>query len=123
VINNQTGLSRGLKNRSVLGSLITPKGDWELVVQYDGWPNGLKFHKDGRAFIACYKQGLVVLDPKTGKIEDFFPGLITGEAAAEAVNSANHASSRPEMSFELLKVSDALSLAKGCPKGSNPQRH
>src|SRR5471030_3172185 len=22
---------------------ITPKGDWELVTQYDGWPNGLKF--------------------------------------------------------------------------------
>ena len=34
---------------------ITPKGDWELVTQYDGWPNGLKFHKDGRAFITDYK--------------------------------------------------------------------
>jgi gluconolactonase len=36
---------------------ISPKGEWELIVQYDGWPNGLKFHKDGRAFITCYKQG------------------------------------------------------------------
>src|SRR3972149_2084747 len=48
---------------------ISPKRDWELVVQYDGWPNGLKVHKDGRAFITCYKQGLLVLDPKTGKLE------------------------------------------------------
>jgi gluconolactonase len=43
--------------------------DWELVTQYDGWPNGLKFHKDGRAFIADYKEGLLTLDTKTGKIE------------------------------------------------------
>lgn len=48
---------------------ITPKGDWELVTQYDGWPNGLKFHRDGRAFICCYKKGLLALDPKTGNIE------------------------------------------------------
>ena len=48
---------------------ITPKGDWELVTQYDGWPNGLKFHKDGRAFITDYKAGLLSLDQKTGKIE------------------------------------------------------
>ena len=48
---------------------ISPKKEWELIVQYDGWPNGLKFHRDGRAFITCYKQGLLVLDPKTGKLE------------------------------------------------------
>lgn len=48
---------------------ISPRKDWELVVQYDGWPNGLKFHKDGRAFITCYKKGLLTLDPKTGKLE------------------------------------------------------
>ena len=27
---------------------IDPRGDWDLVVQYDGWPNGMKFHQDGR---------------------------------------------------------------------------
>ena len=52
---------------------ITPKGrgdnDWELVTQYDGWPNGLKIHKDGRIFICDYKEGLLCLDPKTGKLE------------------------------------------------------
>jgi gluconolactonase len=48
---------------------ISPKGEWELVCQYDGWPNGLKFHQDGRIFICCYKQGLMLLDAKSGKIE------------------------------------------------------
>ena len=48
---------------------ISPKKDWDLVAQYDGWPNGLKFHKDGRAFITCYKKGLLALDPKTGQLE------------------------------------------------------
>jgi gluconolactonase len=48
---------------------IDPKGNWELAVQYDGWPNGLKIHKDGRIFIADYKKGLLVLDPRSGKLE------------------------------------------------------
>src|SRR6266568_7471146 len=47
---------------------IDPKGEWELIVQYDGWPNGLKIHKDGRIFVADYRRGLMLLDPKSGKI-------------------------------------------------------
>jgi gluconolactonase len=48
---------------------ITPRGEWELVTQYDGWPNGLKFHKDGRIFIADYRRGLMVLAPGSGKVD------------------------------------------------------
>jgi gluconolactonase len=48
---------------------IDPKGEWDLAAQYDGWPNGLKIHKDGRIFICDYKKGLLQLDAKTGKIE------------------------------------------------------
>jgi gluconolactonase len=48
---------------------ITPKKEWELVTQYDGWPNGLKIHKNGTIYITDYKEGLLALDPKTGKIE------------------------------------------------------
>jgi gluconolactonase len=48
---------------------ISKAGDWDLVVQYDGWPNGLKIHKDGRIFIADYKKGLLCLDPRSGRIE------------------------------------------------------
>ena len=47
---------------------ISPTGDWDLAVQYDGWPNGLKIHKDGRIFIADYKRGLMILDAGTGKL-------------------------------------------------------
>lgn len=47
---------------------VSPKGEWTLVVEYDGWPNGLKFHKDGRAFITDYKRGIMILDVATGTI-------------------------------------------------------
>ena len=63
---------------------ITPKGDWELITQYDGWPNGLKFHKDGRAFICDYKMGLLSLDTKTGKLE-----TILGSMYSEAFKGLN----------------------------------
>jgi gluconolactonase len=48
---------------------LTPARECVLVAQYDGWPNGLKIHKDGRIFIADYKRGLVLLDPLSGKAE------------------------------------------------------
>jgi gluconolactonase len=48
---------------------ISPAKDWELVVQYDGWPNGMKFHRDGRLFVADYKKGILALDVKSGKLE------------------------------------------------------
>jgi len=48
---------------------VDPKGEWELVVQYDGWPNGLKIHRDGSAWIADYKRGLLRLDTRRGTIE------------------------------------------------------
>lgn len=48
---------------------ITPAGEWEAAAEYDGWPNGLKLHRDGRIFIADYKRGVMVLDPRTGTVE------------------------------------------------------
>ncbi len=48
---------------------ISPEGDWHLVVQYDGEPNGLARHPDGRLFIADAKLGLMVLDPATGAVQ------------------------------------------------------
>ena len=48
---------------------IDPRGEWELVIQYDGWPNGMKIHRDGRLFICDYRKGLLVLDPKTARLE------------------------------------------------------
>lgn len=50
---------------------IDPRGDVELAIQYDGEPNGLKFHPDGRAFITDFRRGLMLLDPRTGRIEPY----------------------------------------------------
>ena len=47
---------------------ISPAGEWTLVTEYDGWPNGLKIHKDGRIFITDYKRGIVLLDAASGKV-------------------------------------------------------
>lgn len=50
---------------------ISPNKEWELVIQYDGWPNGLKIHQDGRIFICDYKNGIMLLDPVSGRIEPY----------------------------------------------------
>jgi gluconolactonase len=50
---------------------IDPQGQVELAAEYDGEPNGLKFHPDGRAFIADYRNGIMVMDPKTGRVEPY----------------------------------------------------
>ncbi|MFJ4346591.1 SMP-30/gluconolactonase/LRE family protein [Pseudomonas sp. NPDC089401] len=48
---------------------ISPAGEWSLVIEYDGWPNGLKIHADGRIFVADYKRGILLLDPARQAIE------------------------------------------------------
>lgn len=58
---------------------ISPEKRWDVVVEYDGVPNGLKFHRDGRAFVADRKNGLMVLDPFVGTIETILSGPRSGE--------------------------------------------
>ena len=41
---------------------ITPTGEWDLIIKYDGWPNGLKFHADGCLIIADARHGLLAMD-------------------------------------------------------------
>lgn len=47
---------------------LSPPGSWEVAAEYDGWPNGIAIHKDGRIFIADYRHGILVLDPQTGNV-------------------------------------------------------
>ena len=47
---------------------VSPAGIFDLVCEYDGWPYGLKIHRDGRIFIADYRLGILLLDPASGKI-------------------------------------------------------
>lgn len=42
---------------------------WSVVAEYDGWPNGSAFHRDGSLWIADYRRGLLRLDVATGKRE------------------------------------------------------
>jgi gluconolactonase len=47
---------------------VSPAGDWNVVCEYDGWPNGLKIHRDGRIFIADHRRGIVMLDSNKGEV-------------------------------------------------------
>lgn len=48
---------------------ISPQGNTELICEYDGEPNGLKIHSDGRIFIADHKNGLCLLDLQNHQIK------------------------------------------------------
>lgn len=43
----------------------------ELAAEYDGEPNGLAIHRDGRIFIADFRHGIMVLDPASGAVTPF----------------------------------------------------
>lgn len=45
---------------------ITPDAQWSVFADYDGHPNGLKIHRDGRIFVADHSRGLLFFDPETG---------------------------------------------------------
>jgi gluconolactonase len=57
---------------------VSVEGEWDIVVEYDGIPNGLKFHRDGRIFIADRKRGIVALDPSSGKLDFLCAGPSEG---------------------------------------------
>ena len=50
---------------------ISPQGQVELFTEYDGEPNGLKIHRDGRIFVADYRHGIMVIDPTTRAVKPF----------------------------------------------------
>ncbi|HEY4173481.1 MAG TPA: SMP-30/gluconolactonase/LRE family protein [Rhodopila sp.] len=58
---------------------ISPAGQWEMVCEYDGQPNGLKIHRDGRIFLACRKYGIAILDPRRGTVESVIDGPARGK--------------------------------------------
>jgi gluconolactonase len=49
---------------------VDPEGKFQFIVQYDGEPNGLKIHRDGRLFIADRRHGIIVIDPTTKRIQN-----------------------------------------------------
>jgi gluconolactonase len=63
---------------------VSADGAWELVSEYDGWPNGLKIHRDGRIFITDYKRGIMLLDSSSGSVTPFLE-----TAASESFKGVN----------------------------------
>jgi gluconolactonase len=63
---------------------LDARKEWQLAVQYDGWPNGLKIHRDGRIFITDYRKGLLQFDAKTGKLAE-----VVGTAFSESFKGLN----------------------------------
>lgn len=47
---------------------ISPDGQWTLVIEYDGWPNGLKIDPKGRILVADYMHGIMELDARAGRM-------------------------------------------------------
>jgi gluconolactonase len=48
---------------------IAPDGTWSLVIEYDGWPNGLKISPEGHILVADYRRGIMELDASAGRIK------------------------------------------------------
>ena len=71
---------------------ISPRLDWTLVAQYDGWPNGIAIHRDGSLWIADYRCGLLRLVPSSSTrasaaIGD--PEVILGHRNSESFKGLN----------------------------------
>lgn len=50
---------------------VSLRGEWELVTEYDGEPNGMKRMANGDFLITDYRHGLMRLDTKTGTVKPF----------------------------------------------------
>jgi gluconolactonase len=47
---------------------VSPGGEFSLAAEYDGEPNGLKIHKDGRIFVTDQKRGIMTLEPGSNEV-------------------------------------------------------
>jgi gluconolactonase len=54
---------------------VSPAGQFEVALEYDGEPNGLKIHKDGRVFVADHRHGVMVHTPGSNRIEPFLANV------------------------------------------------
>jgi gluconolactonase len=51
---------------------VDPNGQWDLVAQWDGEPNGMKYIAGKKLLITDYKNGLVLLDIASGHVKPYF---------------------------------------------------
>lgn len=50
---------------------IDPKGEWELVAQWDGEPNGMKFLNATELLVTDYLNGLMAVDIRSGAVRPY----------------------------------------------------
>ena len=50
---------------------ISPSKEWTQLAEWDGEPNGMALHPNGKFYITDYKQGLLIFDPTAGKMTTF----------------------------------------------------
>ncbi len=50
---------------------IDPKGEWDLVAQWDGEPNGMKFLNASELLVTDYRHGLMVVDSGSGTVRPY----------------------------------------------------
>jgi gluconolactonase len=71
---------------------ISPSKEWSLAAQYDGWPNGAAFHRDGSLWISDYRRGILKLDvssraPERAAARD--PIALLGHRNSESFRGVN----------------------------------
>ncbi len=50
---------------------IDARGEWDLVAQWDGEPNGLKFLSAGELLVTDYQNGLMAVDIQSGSVRPY----------------------------------------------------
>ena len=50
---------------------IDPQGEWDLVAQWDGEPNGMKWLRPGQLLVTDYRNGLMQVDVASGQVRPF----------------------------------------------------
>ena len=50
---------------------IDPEGEWTQIAQWDGEPNGMKFLSADELLVTDYKNGLVVVQLRTGQVRNY----------------------------------------------------
>ena len=50
---------------------IDPRGEWDLVAQWDGEPNGMKFLNATELLVTDYRNGLMVVDSRSGDVRPY----------------------------------------------------
>ena len=57
---------------------VSPDREWSVFAEYDGEPNGIAIHRDGRIFVADGANGILAFDPHAGRHEVILGGNAGG---------------------------------------------